>query len=65
MIMRLMRNEKVIIEVKRERNLFTLNLADPRKIMIVINPPNNTKYYVIAMTRQGRPIYLVSQSKYI
>lgn len=63
--MKLMRNEKVITEAKRERNLFTLNLADPKKIIIVINPPNNTKYYVIAMTRQGRPIYLVSQSKYI
>ena len=61
----LMKNKKVIAEAKKKRNLFTLNLADLKKAMAVISPPNNIKHHAIAMTRQGRPIHLVNQSKRI
>lgn len=60
-----MKNEKVIIEAKKEQNLFTLNLANLRKAIAVISPSNNIQHYIIAMIRQGRPIYLISQSKQV
>lgn len=46
-----MKNKKVIAEMKREQNLFTLNLATLEKTMAVISPPNNTRHYAMAMTR--------------
>lgn len=49
--MTLMRDGKVIAHAKRERNLFTLELAQPGKAM--------------AMTGLGRPTHLVSQNRRI
>lgn len=37
-IMILMRNRKIIIEAKRERKLFMLNLIHSGKTMVIINP---------------------------
>lgn len=59
--MTLMRNRKVIAQAKRDRNLFTLNLAQPGKAMAIISKQPKA----MAMTRQGRPTHLVSQNKRI
>lgn len=63
MTMILMRNGKVIAKVKREQNLFILDLTNPKKAIAVISPPN--KYHTIAMTGQECPTHLVSQNKCI
>lgn len=47
--MTLMKDGKVIIYTKKERNIFTLNLAQPGKAM--------------ARTDQRRPTYLINQNK--
>lgn len=60
MTMTLIRNGKVIADVNKERNLFTLDLADPRKAIAVIIPPGSIKYRALAMIRQRQPIHLVS-----
>lgn len=41
----LMKNGKVIAEVRKERNLFIFDLVDPKKAIIVISSPNNTKHH--------------------
>lgn len=64
-IITLIRNGKIIVKAKREQNLFTFNLADSKKAIVVINPPNNIKHRAMVMIRQGRLIYLVSQSKHL
>lgn len=50
----LIENGKVIAKAKKERNLFTLDLADLGKTMAVICLSNNTKHRTMAMTRRGR-----------
>lgn len=47
----LMRNEKFIIEAKKEQNLFILNLANLEKTIVVISPPSNIKHHAMALTK--------------
>lgn len=56
----LMRNKKIIAKAKREHNLFTLDLADLDKAMVIIRLLNYIKHCVMAMTGQECLIYLVS-----
>lgn len=57
----LIKNGKVIAWAKKNQNLFTLNLAQPKKAMIIINKKPKT----IAIISWGQQTYLVSQNKYI
>lgn len=55
----LIKNKEVIARAKRNRNLFTLDLAQLGKAMTVINKE------AMAIIKRGQPTYLVSQNKRI
>lgn len=59
--MTLMRNGEVIARAKRDRNLFTLDLAQPRRVMTVVNK----RLKAMAITERGQLTHLVSQNKCI
>ena len=68
--MTLMKDEKVIVEAKKERNLFTFDLAHLGKIMTIISlwskaSLSKSRQLTIAMTGYGQPIQLMSQNKFI
>ncbi len=60
--MTLMRNGKVIAQAKRDRNLFTLELAQPSRAMATIKTIS-MQPKAMAIHGRGRPTHLVSQNK--
>lgn len=64
-IMTLIKNDKVIVHVKRNQKLFILELAQPGKTMMATTKTISMQPRVIAMTGQGRPIHLVSKNERI
>ena len=62
--MTLMRNGKIIAQAKRDRNLFTLELAQPGRAMATIKAVSILPK-AMAIQGRGRPTHLVSQNKRI
>lgn len=62
--MTVMRNGKIIAHAKRDRNLFTLELAQPRRAMATIKTVSILPK-AMAIHGRGRPTHLVSQNKRI
>lgn len=60
--MTLMRNGKVIAQAKKDRNLFTLELAQPDRAMATIKIISILPK-AMAIYGQGRPTHLMSQNK--
>lgn len=62
--MTLMRNGKIIAQARRNRNLFTLELAQPGRAMATIKTVSILPK-AMAIHGRGRPTHLVSQNKRI
>ena len=62
--MTLMKDGKVIPHARKNRNLFTLKLAQPGRAMATIKTVN-IQPKAMAITGRGRPIHLVSKNKRI
>lgn len=53
-----MNNKEIITLAKKDQNLFTLNLAQSKKVMTVINKKPN----ITAITEQCLPTYLAKKT---